>query len=86
MNSIYDDICVLFNSAGISNFEKLPDDNSERGEFAKCFKELNAYLEATKIQGFNWNKSKYEFSNGKGVFSTIGGCNDSAIQNKYKST
>ena len=66
INSIYDDIYELFNSAGILNFEKLPDDNPERGEFAKLFKELNDYLEAAKIQGFNWNKSKYEFSNGKG--------------------
>lgn len=71
MNSIYDDICELFLSAGILNFEKLPDDNSERGKFAKLFKELNNYLEAAKIQGFNWNKSKYEFSNGKGKAKSV---------------
>lgn len=66
MNSIYEDINELFNNASISNFEKLPADKSERGEFAKLFKELNDYLEAAKIQGFKWSQLKYEFSTGSG--------------------
>lgn len=66
MNSIYYDIFELFSDAGILNFERLPDDNSERGKFAKLFKELNNYLEASKIQGFKWSQLKYEFSQGKG--------------------
>ncbi len=66
MNSIYDDISELFAHAGFPGFEKLPDDRSERGRFAKLFKELNAYLEAAKIQGFTWNQLRYEFSNGRG--------------------
>lgn len=66
MNLIYDDIFELFSRASITYFEKLPDDRSVCGEFARLFKELNAYLEAAKIQGFKWNKSKYEISNGKG--------------------
>ncbi|NEW81747.1 MAG: type I restriction endonuclease subunit R [Mariniphaga sp.] len=65
MNSIFDDISDLFNRANISNFEKLPADNTERGRFARLFKELNTYLEAAKIQGFNWRKLKYEFGSGK---------------------
>ncbi len=65
INSIFTDIADLFESAGIENFEKLPDDPSERGEFAKLFKELNQYLEAAKIQGFKWNILKYDFGKGK---------------------
>ncbi len=61
MNSIYDDIFQLFKNAGLADFDKLPEDKAERGEFAKLFKELNAYLEAAKIQGFVWDKLKYEF-------------------------
>ena len=62
MNDIYDEIENLFRSAGIENFEKLPDNNAERGVFAKLFKQFNNYLEAAKIQGFNWNKLSYPFT------------------------
>ncbi len=67
MNAIYDEIFKLFQNAGIIDFKKIPDDLSERGRFAKLFKELNAYLEAAKIQGFKWNKLKYEFAKEKKV-------------------
>ena len=63
MNALYDDIGNIFRSAGIENFEKLPVDHTERGQFAKLFKQLNSYLEAAKIQGFTWNKLSYEFKN-----------------------
>ena len=63
MNALYDDIGSIFRSAGIENFEKLPVDHTERGQFAKLFKQLNSYLEAAKIQGFTWNKLSYEFEN-----------------------
>lgn len=59
MNALYDDIGSIFRSAGIENFEKLPVDHTERGQFAKLFKQLNSYLEAAKIQGFTWNKLSY---------------------------
>lgn len=65
LNAIYDQISHLFTSAGVANFEKLPDNLAERGRFAKLFKELNTYLEAAKIQGFKWNKSAYSFGKGK---------------------
>ncbi|WP_078427529.1 type I restriction endonuclease subunit R, EcoR124 family [Alkalihalobacterium alkalinitrilicum] len=66
LNAIFDDIGELFNSSGIPNFEKLPDDRSERGKFASLFKSFNDYLEAVKIQGFTWSQSTYEFSHGRG--------------------
>jgi type I restriction enzyme R subunit len=60
MNQMFDDIYTLFHSAGIENFEKLPENSAERGVFAKLFKHFNNYLEAAKIQGFTWVKLSYE--------------------------
>lgn len=65
MISIYEDIDELFKNADIPDFNKLPVDLSERGKFAKLFKEFNNYLEAAKIQGFKWSKSLYVFGKGK---------------------
>lgn len=63
MNEIFTEIKTLFAQAGIENFEKLPDDLSERGQFAKQFKKLNTYLEAAEVQGFVWSQQEYQ-SNG----------------------
>lgn len=65
MNSIFDEISHLFVGAGIPNFEKLPNNLSERGRFAILFKVLNNFLEAAKIQGFKWSKPEYSFGKGK---------------------
>lgn len=59
LNAIFDDVVYLFRSAGISNFERLPKDKSECGQFAKLFKQFNMHLEAAKIQGFHWGKLAY---------------------------
>jgi type I restriction enzyme R subunit len=64
LNAIFDDISELFTRSGIPNFEKLPDDRSERGKFASLFKSFNNYLEAAKIQGFTWTQTTYPFSHG----------------------
>ena len=66
MNSLYEEIADLFDRAGVPDISKLPDKGAERGQFAKLFKELSFYLEAAKIQGFVWNQSRYEFSDGPG--------------------
>ena len=71
MNAIFDEITDLFDGAGITAFQKLPADLSERGKFAKLFKVLNDHLEAAKIQSFKWSQSAYEFSNGVGKPKTI---------------
>ena len=63
MNRTFDDISHLFSQAGIPNFEKLPPDKIEKVKFASLFNEFNDYLEAAKIQGFRWDKVKYEFYN-----------------------
>jgi len=46
-------------------FERLPDDVSERAKFAKMFKDLNSILEAAKVQGFYWSKLTYVFNEDK---------------------
>lgn len=66
MNSIYQDIQELFSAAEVENFEKLPKEDAERARFAKLFKEFNDYLEAAKIQGFQWEKLDYEFKSDDG--------------------
>ena len=65
LNTVFNEISQLFITAAIDNFEKLPDDLSERGRFAILFKKFNNYLEASKIQGFNWRKLEYLFGKGK---------------------
>lgn len=65
LNAIYDDIAALFTSAGIANFVQLPDEVSERAQFAKWFRQFNNHLEAAKIQGFIWTKLSYSFGKGK---------------------
>ena len=61
LNYLFGEISELFANAGIENFEKLPDDLSERGKFAALFNEFNEHLEAAKIQGFSWEQSSYDF-------------------------
>ncbi|MBO6573183.1 MAG: type I restriction endonuclease subunit R [Balneola sp.] len=65
MNSLFDDISELFENAGIEHFEKLPEDVAERGRFVSLFNSLNSYLQAAKIQGFNWSKLEYTFGKGE---------------------
>lgn len=71
LNSIFCDISELFKHAGVPDFEKLPADRSECAKFASLFKEFNAYLEAAKIQGFQWDRQEYSFSNGGCAPDTI---------------
>lgn len=61
LNEIYEDMALLFQNAGIPDFEKLPKDRSVRGKFADLFKDFNEYLEAAKIQGFRWDQPVYKF-------------------------
>lgn len=62
LNDIFDQIKLVFESAGVKNFEKLPPDDASKMKFAKLFNEFNEYLEASKIQGMTWNKADYSFN------------------------
>lgn len=66
MNAVVDEISEVFSDEGIFDFERLPNEISACGKFASLFKKLNDYLDAAKIQGFDWSKSKYQFSHEKG--------------------
>ncbi len=57
LNVIYNDMVELFENAHIEAFEKLPQDLSECGQFAKLFKTFNEHLVAAKIQGFAWDQA-----------------------------
>ena len=59
MNAVFTQIKNLFEQAGVFDFEKLPEDVSERRKFARLFKDFNFYLEAAKVQGFVWDKQEY---------------------------
>lgn len=58
MNQVYKEIRSVFVYAGVPDYEALPGDKESRGKFAKLFKELTAYLEAAKIQGFQWEQAE----------------------------
>lgn len=62
MNELVTDITELFVSAGVENFEKLPDDIEVCAQFAKLFNTFSQHLEAAKVQGLHWEQSVYSFT------------------------
>jgi type I restriction enzyme R subunit len=62
MNELFGDITELFISAGVANFEKLPEDVEVCAKFAELFKVFNQHLEAAKVQGLHWEQSVYTFT------------------------
>lgn len=59
INTTYKEIKELFNSEGIKDFEKVPDDNAVSAKFVSLFNDFNEYLDAAKVQGFIWDKEVY---------------------------
>ena len=43
LNQVYEEIADVFKSAGIPDFEKLPEDTSAKAKFASLFRDLNSY-------------------------------------------
>ena len=70
MNQKFSEIALLFQSAHIENFAKLPDEVALRGRFAVLFREYNQYLDAAKVQGFHWKKLTYICPSGEEI--TVG--------------
>lgn len=64
INSLFLHIRDIFQSRGIMNFERLPDEDVDRKMFAKDFCQMARKLDAAKLQGFVWEKSEYEFKHG----------------------
>lgn len=69
MNDIFIEIKELFESAQIENFSKLPNNDAERGKFAKLFKSLSDHISAARLQGFSWDKKEY--GTGEGEVLTV---------------
>jgi type I restriction enzyme R subunit len=59
MNELVAEITELFVSAGVENFEKLPDEIEVCAQFAKLFNTFSKHLEAAKVQGLHWEPSLY---------------------------
>lgn len=66
INKSYINIKDIFESSGIQNFEKLPEDVDEIREFVNEFNIFNRYLEPAKIQGFEWDQLVYRLENEQG--------------------
>lgn len=65
INSLFLHIRDIFLSHEIMNFEKLPETREDRNMFAKDFSKMTHLLEAAKLQGFLWDKTRYEFPHGE---------------------
>lgn len=66
MNMCFNEIKFLFENAGIKDFASLPTETTVRARFSKFWRELNAYLDAAKMQGFKWSKKRYKWEDEEG--------------------
>ena len=71
VNEIFSDIKYLFHNACIVDFEKLPDDVSEKRKFSQLFNELKKHIDAANIQGMTFSKKEYEFTDEDGRGYTV---------------
>ncbi|MCM1139883.1 MAG: HsdR family type I site-specific deoxyribonuclease [Muribaculum sp.] len=73
MNHHFEEIKYMFERADIENFSQLPTETSVRSRFAREWRNLNAALDAAKMQGFIWSKKRYKWTDedGKSRVATI---------------
>lgn len=67
INDTFDIIDALFQNARIINFETLPPSVEEKAKFAKMFRVLCGYINASRLQGFHWDVLDYQFTNDTGA-------------------
>lgn len=84
MNEIATDIKDLFALYNIENYDRLPDDLTAKGRFAKLFAQFNSYFEAAKVQGFVWEKSEYIFDSGEIINMLVDEQTYAIWLNRYK--
>lgn len=60
MDARLEEIRTLFAANGSADLNKLPDSPEACQKFAKCFVELNRFVEAAKVQGFTWEQREYQ--------------------------
>lgn len=66
INSIFTRIKEIFESNGVEDFAKLPGSKEANMAFALQFARLCKFLEASKIQGFIWEREEYVFDHKNG--------------------
>lgn len=66
MNFYFEGIKFMFENTGIENFASLPAETSVRARFAREWRNLNAALDAAKMQGFVWSKKRYKWEDEEG--------------------
>ena len=67
INALFLHIRDIFANNQIENFATLPAPSSDRRMFAQNFCNMTRLIEAAQMQGFDWEKSTYEFSHGTSV-------------------
>ena len=67
LNRTFEEIKEIFDAAGITDFDKLPEEKSERRKFVKVFNQFDTYLQAAKIQGFSWKQNVYPAEDGSDI-------------------
>ena len=67
LNRTFEKIKEIFDAGSINNFEELPEEPSEKRKFAKTFNQFDTYLQAAKIQGFNWKQRVYSAEDGTDI-------------------
>ena len=65
LNQVYEEIADVFKSAGVPDFEKLPEDTSAKAKFASLFRDFNSYLQAARVQRFQWDQLSYQVKDEK---------------------
>lgn len=60
INSALSAIAKLFETAGVPDFSRLPDSDSDKAMFCKQFTELGCALRASQVQGFTFEEAHYE--------------------------
>ncbi|KFI65688.1 type I restriction endonuclease subunit R [Bifidobacterium cuniculi] len=71
MDARLEEITAIFQAAGIDDFMQLPESTEACRAFAKCFIELNQFLEMAKVQGFEWGRKQYVFIDDDGNQETV---------------
>lgn len=66
INQNFKAIDQLFKAEGIEYYATLPQAEASRKKFAKEFCEMTKRIEASKMQGFVWEKLEYEFPHSTG--------------------
>ena len=59
MNVSFKDMMKIFETNGVPDMDKLPEDTAAKAKFAKLFRDFSTYMQAARIQGFSWDKIEY---------------------------